>query len=95
MSAQSRVIPTILFVGVIISFVLLATGLTLYFTGSSEAYTLLNAGVIVLMATPLLRVLVLAAEFMTRREYAFGMIALGVLLLLGVSIYIGFAQELK
>lgn len=95
MTSQSRLIPAVLFTGVVVSFVLLSTGLVLYFADSPASAALLNAGVLVLMATPVVRIVVLAAEFMTRGEYAFGMIALGVLLLLGVSVYIGFAQELK
>ena len=92
MNSPSLMTARVLFSGVLVSFFLLAAGLIVSFTPSGiRAMELLHAGLITLVATPVLRLLVLGAEFVTRREYAFALIALGVLSLLVVSVYIGFA----
>lgn len=50
---------------------------------------LAHIGILVLLATPLARVIVLVTEFTRARDRAFTAISIGVLLLLGVSIAIG------
>lgn len=51
--------------------------------------TLVHAGLLVLMLTPLSRVIVLTIEFLRRREPAFALIATGVLLLIGITVALG------
>lgn len=58
-----------------------------------SAPTLVHLGILVLMATPLARLVVLTIEFAKSREYAFAAIAIGVLFLLGLSVVIGLSQE--
>lgn len=50
---------------------------------------LAHIGILVLLATPLARVIVLVTEFTRARDRAFTAISIGVLLLLGASIAIG------
>lgn len=50
-----------------------------------------TAGLVVLMLTPLIRVVVLTFEFIRERDTPFAMISIGVLLLLAISIAISFA----
>ena len=56
--------------------------------------TFVHLGILVLMATPVARLMVLTIEFAKSREFAFAAIAIGVLFLLGVSVVIGLTQEL-
>lgn len=92
MTASTQATARVLFAGVVLSFLLLSAGLIVFFLPSGiPATPLFEAGLITLMATPLARLVVLGIEFVRRREYAFALIALGVVFLLGVSVYIGFA----
>lgn len=59
-----------------------------------SAAALVHLGILVLMATPLARLVALTIEFAKSREYAFAALAIGVLFLLGVSVIIGLTQEL-
>ncbi len=56
-------------------------------SGSSAA--MVHLGLLVLMITPLARIVVLAYEFLRERDYSFAMISLGVLLLLILSFALG------
>lgn len=55
-----------------------------------EPTATVTAGLMVLMLTPLLRVVVLAFEFIRAREISFAIISIGVLFLLAVSVAISF-----
>lgn len=55
----------------------------------ADAAAFIHLGVLVLMSTPMLRVIVLAFEFARDREWAFVAITLGVLFLLIVSFVLG------
>lgn len=56
---------------------------------SGSGIALVHLGLLVLMVTPLVRVVVLAVEFIRERDYSFAMISGGVLLLLFVSFALG------
>ena len=92
--------------GVMLSFVLLVVGLVESFlrprsTGLNpegilagifrgEPMATVTAGLLVLMITPLMRVVVLTLEFIRAREIPFAMISIGVLFLLAVTLAISF-----
>lgn len=57
---------------------------------AGEPAATVTAGLVVLMLTPLLRVVVLTLEFIRERDTPFAMISIGVLLLLAVTIAISF-----
>jgi uncharacterized membrane protein len=55
-----------------------------------DGVALLSLGVVLLMLTPLLRVVVLAAGWSLRRDWRFALVALSVLSLLAISLTLGF-----
>ena len=57
-----------------------------------EGVALIHLGLILLMLTPIARVLVVCFEFARKREFAFSLIAFGVLLLLFFSTIIGLGE---
>ena len=56
----------------------------------SNGVALLSLGVVLLMLTPLLRVVVLATGWFLRRDWRFALVALTVLSLLAISLALGF-----
>lgn len=54
-----------------------------------ETGALVHVGIVVLLLTPIARLIAVAIEFMIRRETSFVAISVGVLLLLGASVGIG------
>ncbi len=54
-----------------------------------ETGALVHLGIVVLLLTPIARLVAVATEFIIRRETSFVMISVGVLLLLGASVWIG------
>ena len=74
-SRLERVISIVLRTGVVTSSVCLGVGLALTLIGASAlAQLVLNVGVIVLLATPVVRVLVSIAEYISERDWAFVML---------------------
>ena len=86
-----------LIIGVSISFVFLIGGLVLQGVGLEggpvDPGGMLEIGVMFLMATPIVRVLVLAVGFVRERELTFALVAFCILLLLSASVAIGLAGE--
>lgn len=80
----------VLVTGVTISAALLATGLGLWLSGSHMTASLwaLNAGLIVLMSTPILRVIVSFAEYVVMRQWFFAAVTILVLLELSVTVVV-------
>jgi uncharacterized membrane protein len=80
----------LLVTGVRISAILLAIGLGMWLFDShrSNALWLLNAGLIVLMATPILRVIVSFAEYIAMRQWFFAAVTILVLLELSVTVLV-------
>ena len=85
----------LLITGVMVSATLLATGLGLWLSGSHLAAStwLLNAGLIVLMSTPILRVIVSFAEYVAMREWFFAAVTIFVLLELSVTVVVALAKR--
>jgi uncharacterized membrane protein len=76
-----RLIGTVLRAGVVISSICLAVGLLLYLaTGGPLAAFLLNAGILVLLATPLARVVVSTVQYVRQRDCPFAALTFIVLL---------------
>jgi len=70
-----RVISIVLRTGVVTSSVCLGVGLALSLIGAGESsQLLLNVGVIVLLATPVVRVFVSIAEYISERDWGFVML---------------------
>jgi uncharacterized membrane protein len=81
-----RVIGLVLRGGVVASSVCLMAGLVLSLAGVAPAATvLLNAGIIVLLATPVSRVVVSTVEFVVERDWPFATLTFIVLLELVAS----------
>jgi uncharacterized membrane protein len=80
----------LLVTGVIASATLLAVGLIFWLRnpGGSRTGWLLNAGLIVLMATPILRVIVSVAEYVRLRQWFFVIVTLVVLAELTVTVVV-------
>jgi uncharacterized membrane protein len=81
-----RLIGTVLRAGVVISSTCLAIGLLLYLaTGGALGVLLLNAGIVVLLATPLARVVVSTVQYVSQRDWRFAVLTFIVLLELVAS----------
>ena len=82
-----EIIGTVLRAGVIASSVCLAAGMVLSLATGGGAVTgvLLNAGIIVLLATPVARVIVSTVQYVTERDWAFATLTFIVLLELAAS----------
>ena len=85
----------LLVTGVIASAILLALGLGLWLSGShpSASAWLLNAGLIALMATPILRVLVSFAEYIAMKQWFFAGVTVLVLLELSVTVLVALSRR--
>lgn len=76
-----RLIGIVLRAGVVISSTCLAVGLLLYLAnGGALAAFLLNAGIVVLLATPLARVVVSTVQYASQRDWPFAALTFIVLL---------------
>ena len=82
--------------GVIASAALLSAGLLLWLRnpGAPRTGWLLNAGLIVLMATPILRVIVSVAEYVRLKQWFFVGVTLIVLAELAVTIGVAFRGQI-
>ena len=87
-----------LIIGVMLSFVFLIGGLAMGSAGVAETGgfdpdLMLNVGILILLGTPVVRVLVLALGFLRERQTTFALVAFCILLLLGASVAIGLRGE--
>jgi uncharacterized membrane protein len=82
-----RIIGTVLRAGVMASSVCLAAGLVLSLATGGGALSgfLLNAGIIVLLATPVARVIVSTVQYVAERDWAFATLTVIVLVELMAS----------
>ena len=81
-----RLIGIVLRAGVIASSICLASGLLLSLaTGGSVARFLLNAGIVILLATPVARVIVSIVQYIGARDWRFATLTIIVLLELVAS----------
>lgn len=81
--------------GVIISAALLAIGLGLWLLNpqSQAAFWLLNVGLLVLMATPIMRVVVSFAEYVSTRQWFFAGVTIVVLVELSVTVLVALSRR--
>jgi hypothetical protein len=84
---MERRVGQLLLVAVLTAFVCLAAGIGLWLAGAAPAGMLLNAGILVLMATPFVRVLASGLEFAGSRDWPFALAAAAVLAILLVSAF--------
>jgi uncharacterized membrane protein len=82
----------LLVTGVVVSASALAVGLLIWLFAPSSpiANVLLRAGLFVLMATPILRVVVSVVEYIRMRDWFFVATTLAVLAVLGVTLFYAF-----
>lgn len=94
-SALDRHLGTGLRAGVIVSAILLAVGLLLNVSGlrRETAHALLNAGLLALMATPMLRVVISAVEYLRQRDWFFFAVCMAVLLVLVTTVISALAMR--
>jgi hypothetical protein len=92
-SALGRVLGA----GILASTVCLAAGLPLALSGTAVAVArlLLGAGLFLLMATPIARVVVSIVTYARRRDWLFAVLTLIVLLELGASVVAAFASRVR
>lgn len=85
----------LLVTGVIASASLLSIGLALWLVNpeSAVALWLLNAGLIVLMATPIMRVVVSFAEYVSMRQWFFAGVTIVVLVELSVTVLVALSRR--
>ena len=90
-----RHLGRLLVTGVIASAVLLAIGLGLWLSSpqSAVALWLLNAGLILLMATPIMRVIVSFAEYVGMRQWFFAGVTVVVLIELSVTVLVALSRR--
>jgi len=84
-SRLEQAIGVVLRAGVTVSVVCLAVGLVLTFLNIPVASSLLNVGIVVLLMTPVARVVVSVIEYTAAREWAFVGLTVTVLLELVAS----------
>lgn len=80
--ALERAIEVALTLGLLVSGGLLIGGLALGATGS------LKAGIVLLMATPVVRVVVVTFGLLVQRDWVFALVSLWVLATLGLGIFL-------
>ena len=90
-----RKLGQLLVTGVIVSAVLLAAGLLVFLLNPNVARSgwLLNGGLIVLMATPILRVMVSVAEYVRLRQWFFVAVTLVVLAELSITVMVALSRR--
>lgn len=88
-SALESLLARLMLAGVTLSAISLAAGLALWLSGS-QATRLLDAGLITLLATPMLRVAVSFLEALRMRDWFFVGATLTVILLLSASLILSF-----
>ena len=95
LSQLERQLGRLLVTGVVVSAVLLASGLALWLrdAAGASAVWLLDAGLIALMATPILRVVVSFAEYIRMRDWFFVAMTMVVLAELTLTVIVAFRHH--
>ena len=73
--------------GVLVASVCLLAGLVLSLAGASASAGLMNAGLVILMATPVVRVMLSIVEYVAARDWPFAATASAVLAILLFSVW--------
>lgn len=93
LSRLERVLGRVLLTGVLASTALLVVGLGIWMgRPSAIGATLLHAGLITLMATPVVRVIVACVEYARERDWLFAAASLAVLCVLAVTLTVALSQ---
>ena len=88
-----RLLGHVLLAGVVVSTALLVAGLGLSIgRPSAPGAVLLHAGLLVLMATPVVRVIVACIEYFRERDWLFAIASLAVLGVLAVTLTVALRQ---
>jgi uncharacterized membrane protein len=87
--AADRVLAFTLRAGAYTAFVLIVAGLLMQVFAAAIGSKITSAGVVVLLATPALRVIVAAAQFLRERDYKFVLVSLGVLTIVLLAYFLG------
>jgi uncharacterized membrane protein len=89
-----RQLGYLLVTGVIVAAVCLSVGLVLYAIApdSPSSMRLMETGLYVLMATPILRVVVSVVEYLRMRDWFFTLTTLAVLAELGMTLFYAFTR---
>jgi uncharacterized membrane protein len=85
-SGLDRTIEAVLMGGLAVSAALLVAGLAL------DRTVLLHWGILVLMATPVARALVVAVEMLREQDWLFAAVSLWILAVLGASVYLALGR---
>jgi uncharacterized membrane protein len=95
MSRLEHRLGRLFWLGLTLSAASLLCGLVLYLVAPQVVIgsRLLNLGLVILMATPLLRVVVSIAEYVEMREWFFVLTTLAVLLELSITLLYAFGQR--
>lgn len=90
-----RHLGRLLIAGVVVSAALLAAGLGLWLAapGHSATIWLLNAGLIALMGTPIMRVFVSFAEYVRLRDWLFAGLTVAVLAELALTVVVALSRR--
>ena len=90
-----RHLGRLLVTGVIVSAMLLAAGLALWLArpDGARAAWLLSSGLVVLIATPIMRVVLSLAEYVRLREWFFVATTMAVLIELAVTVIVALARR--
>lgn len=87
--AADRVLAFTLKAGAYMAFALIVTGLVLQVLGAAAGRAITAAGVLVLLATPALRIVVAGIQFLRERDYKFALVSLGVLSIVVLAYLLG------
>ena len=87
--AADRVLAFTLRAGAYTAFALIVAGLLVQIPAASVGSKITNAGVVVLLATPALRVIVAALPFLRERDYKFALVSFGVLTIVLLAYFLG------
>lgn len=87
--AADRVLALTLRLGAYTSFALIAAGLALQSFIPAVGTKITSVGVIVLLATPALRVFVAALQFLRERDFKFALVSLAVLSIVTLAYFLG------
>jgi uncharacterized membrane protein len=85
MTRLERIVGTVLRVGVAASSACLALGLLLTFAGGTAAGLILQIGIVVLLVTPVARVIVSTVQYVSERDWTFATLTIIVLVELMAS----------
>jgi uncharacterized membrane protein len=84
---EDRSIALTLKVGAYTAFACIVAGLVLHFAGFGDRVTII--GMIVLLATPVLRIIVAGVQFLRERDFAYVLVSLGVLGIIALAYVLG------